>query len=244
MPAVTLISAVPQYISSEEHRTLTGSTPASFNDIPSVLRHKEENVSIAFDPPVEAFSAEDGAQGTLYIIESVLVFMSSTGRGFQVEYPSITLHAISRAETGPFIYCQLDESAQDGQGQIAGESEEVSEMRELSIKTQNASSLEPIFESLSYCASLHPDPATDEDDLDDAFVDAGDFETFTGTEGEELSEVGRAALAHLESIIYDPHEQSRESENGAEVNGVKASHVHEDGRVSDEEEDKGDNNTT
>ncbi|KAI0059162.1 hypothetical protein BV25DRAFT_1829195 [Artomyces pyxidatus] len=234
MHAVTLITSLPRYISPEEHRNLTGSTPASFSDIPPVLRHTEQNVSITFDPPVEGFSPEDGALGTLYIIESVLAFLSAAGRGFQIEYPSITLHAISRAETGPFIYCQLDEPPQADGAQPA--EEDATDMRELSIKPQNPSSLEPIFESLSLCASLHPDPnMSEDDDLDEAFVDQSEFEVFTGTEGEELSEVGRAALAHLESIIYDPHEHLREEpEPGiAGVNGAS-----EDGQFSDVDETK------
>jgi len=92
-------------------------------------------------------------------------------------------------------------------------------MRELSIVPQSASSLEPIFEALSRCAALHPDKATPSDDEEmDAFIDAdsGGFEVFTGDEDQELSEVGRAALAHLESIIYHPEAQPEA--NGA-VNG-------------------------
>lgn len=74
MPAATLISAVPTFVSPEEHRTLVGSTPASFNDILPVLRHKEDNVSITLDPPFEGFTAEDGAQGVLYVIERPVGF--------------------------------------------------------------------------------------------------------------------------------------------------------------------------
>ena len=41
---------------------------------------------------------------------------------------------------------------------------------------------------------LHPDPnVSEDDDLDEAFVNESAFETFTGEEGEELSEVGRVA---------------------------------------------------
>ncbi|KAI0261547.1 regulator of volume decrease after cellular swelling-domain-containing protein [Gloeopeniophorella convolvens] len=241
MPAVAFIDAIPRHISTEEHRVLTAATPASFSDIPPVLRHKEDGVRVALDPPLAGFSAEDGASGTLYIIESVLAFQSSTGRAFQIEYPSITLHAISRGEAGPFVYCQLDEPpapdapAPDGDDDALG-------MRELSLTPPDAASLEPIFEALSLCASLHPDPQDDDDDdddgLDDAFIDAdaAGFEVFTGGEGEELSEVGRAALAHLESIIYDPHEHLREdAEDGAteaKVNGGAA----EEGQFSDENE--------
>lgn len=69
--------------------------------------------------------------------------------------------------------------------------------------------MENIFEALSQCASLHPDPA-DEDDMDDdndAFIDADEsvFETFNGTEGEELSEVGRVRSNFLNDNRYAPY---------------------------------------
>ncbi|EIM91386.1 uncharacterized protein STEHIDRAFT_153030 [Stereum hirsutum FP-91666 SS1] len=268
MPAVTPITEVPSYISPEEHRTLTASTPASFTSIPPVLRHTETNVRVTFDPPLNPtiFGPDDAREGTLYVIESALVFMSTTGKGFQITYPSITLHAILRSGEGPAsIYCQLDETdysqtpmtiAANGAGEGEEEVTEMQEMRELHIISSKPENLEPIFESLSYCASLHPDPnmSEDEDDFgmgDEAFVDTAGFETFNGTDGEELSEVGRAALEHLESIIYDPHELlQEEGENGtgdeveasdiANVNGNATvngtSHTVEEGQFSDPEE--------
>lgn len=69
MPAVSFIDAIPNHVSLEEHRTLTGATPTSFSDIPPILRQKVDNVRIAFDPPLDTFSPDDGALGTLYIIE-------------------------------------------------------------------------------------------------------------------------------------------------------------------------------
>lgn len=68
-PAAVPVTALPTFVSPEEHRNLVASTPASFNDIPPVLRHKEENVSVTLDPPLPEFSAEDCANGTLYVIE-------------------------------------------------------------------------------------------------------------------------------------------------------------------------------
>lgn len=58
--------------------------------------------------------------------------MAASGRGIQVEYPSITLHAISRAEAGPSIYCQLDETAGLPAAEQVGD-EEDKPMRELII---------------------------------------------------------------------------------------------------------------
>lgn len=99
-------------------------------------------------------------------------------------------------------------------------------MRELNITPQNQNALELIFEALSLCASLHPDPQGDDmDDDDDDNYDAllngneaAEFEVFTGDAVEELSQVGRAALEHLESIIYNPFEQPQTDEK--EVNGL------------------------
>ncbi|KAI0350060.1 hypothetical protein OH77DRAFT_1431449 [Trametes cingulata] len=206
--AITLIDALPKFISPEEHRNLVASTPASFADIPPVLRHKEDNVSVTLDPPLDAFSAEDAANGSLYVIESHLVFMAPSGRGFQVDYPSITLHAISRGEKGPSIYCQLDESVVAVEnGQAQNEEKDLADMRELTILPQNPSALEPIFEALSLCASLHPDPGADDemDDDDDAFVDPGEFETFNGDENQELSEVGRVRSDFLNNSRFAPY---------------------------------------
>ena len=68
--------------------------------------------------------------------------------------------------------------------------------------------VEPIFESLSFCASLHPDPnEADEmdDDDDDAFVDPGEFETFTGDTDQELSEVGKVRSDFHNASRYNPY---------------------------------------
>ncbi|KAI5119010.1 hypothetical protein M0805_004419 [Coniferiporia weirii] len=251
MPAVTTISAAPSCISPDEHRERTAATPASFADIPPVLQHKEQNVQAVFDPPFADLSEDELKNGTVYIIESLLAFVSATsGRGFQIEYPSITLHAISRGDSASCIYCHLDESPQpDGVEANEDEDDASMHMRELRIVPENPSSLDALFEALSFCASLHPDPAAsddDDDDMgleddDDAFVDA-DVEAIQeivaqGVDAEpELSEAGRAALERLESLIQDPHGKLREA---AEINGHGGDAAEEsdgdDGRFSDAE---------
>lgn len=67
--------------------------------------------------------------------------------------------------------------------------------------------MDHIFEALSECASLHPDPKGDEDDLDDAFIDLdpSTFETFTGDENEELSEVGRVRSDFINDNRFAPY---------------------------------------
>ncbi|KAJ7282771.1 regulator of volume decrease after cellular swelling-domain-containing protein [Mycena rebaudengoi] len=232
MPSAILITSLPHFISRDEHKVIAAQTPVSFSDIPPVLRHKEEHVSATLDPPLAGFSAEDTAQGTLFVLESVLVFMSdATGRGIQIEYPAITLHAVSRAGAhGASIYCQLDEHAGEPEGAAAND--EMGDMCELWLAPQDAASLDPIFEALSKCAALHPDKATpsDEDeDPDDAFVfpeadtqeddDADEEDAFQDADeedaaaGPELSAAGRATLAHLESLLDFPDEQPNTAVN-------------------------------
>ena len=66
--------------------------------------------------------------------------MSTTGVGFQIEYPAITLHAVSRGESGPSIYCQLDESFGQVNGDPSENDDEDSEMREFTIVPKNSDS--------------------------------------------------------------------------------------------------------
>jgi nucleotide-sensitive chloride channel 1A len=71
-------------------------------------------------------------------------------------------------------------------------------------------SVEAIFEALSRCASLHPDPLDQEDGqhdgfADDAFVDESAFETFNGDENDELSEVGRVRSDFVNDNRYAPY---------------------------------------
>ncbi|TFK27124.1 hypothetical protein FA15DRAFT_636074 [Coprinopsis marcescibilis] len=231
MPAVNLINGVPNFVTDEEYRSLAASTPTSFNDLPPILKRKEENVSVTLDPPVDGFSEQDAASGTLLVLTSVLAFVSATGRAFQVEYPSITLHAISRGGTRPSVYCQLDEdsetqeptsgSATNGGNEDVAE-QEYSDVRELSIIPSDPTSLDSIFEALSKCASLHPDKMSDDED-GDAFIDdsTSPFEIFTGDEDQELSEVGKAALAHLESIIDDSYLKSHSQDEEGITEGIE-----------------------
>lgn len=68
MPAITLIDVVPPFVSQEEYNTLIASTPNSFNDLPTVLKHREDDVAVKIEPALESFSEEDAAKGTLYVL--------------------------------------------------------------------------------------------------------------------------------------------------------------------------------
>jgi nucleotide-sensitive chloride channel 1A len=78
--------------------------------------------------------------------------MSTTGRGFQIEYPSITLHAISRTNAEPSIYCQLDDNV-GHENNTADENDDVTEIRELCIFPQSESARTSVNFSESYMYS-------------------------------------------------------------------------------------------
>ncbi|TYJ54961.1 hypothetical protein B9479_004373 [Cryptococcus floricola] len=143
---LTQTSAPPQSISPEQHAQLTSSTPASFTDIPPVLRWED-------DAEVELSSLSGGweawgsqgtkAGGRLYVTEESVAFIPSASAtpGFNLPYVSLTLHALTPASAnGPaHLYCQVDESdapASDaiqvdapvnGNGAVNGEAEDEDE---------------------------------------------------------------------------------------------------------------------
>ncbi|KAG8943418.1 hypothetical protein FRC04_002883 [Tulasnella sp. 424] len=244
MPAIQPIPSLPHCVSPAEHAEFISRTPENFADIPPVLRHKQENVTVELIPAPQE-STDSGLEGvmigTLYVIESVLAFILPSGKGFSVTYPRITLHAVSRSEsTGPYVYCQLDETPEG----VEVSDDEDAEMSELKIMPGDMDAVEKIFEALSHCAALHPDLNGGGDSGEGDFEGFEDDEAFMDPDAElneeELSEVGRAALAHLESIIQprrvdppppqpsatdaaaaDPDDKGEDESGGAETSDGK-----------------------
>ncbi|KAF9131403.1 hypothetical protein BGW39_001833 [Mortierella sp. 14UC] len=142
------------------------------------IRHTQPNVTVHITPANKAFQNP----GTLYIADESLYFFSeASNTGFAIPYPSIIIHAIAReSHVGPSIYCQLEGSLgsfgstsnENGTStDKAGEEDEDEDaVLELSFVPAEVSSLDTIYENLSYCASLH------QDDMDDEEMDGeGDY---------------------------------------------------------------------
>ncbi|KIY63534.1 hypothetical protein CYLTODRAFT_426024, partial [Cylindrobasidium torrendii FP15055 ss-10] len=183
--AAQLISKLPTVHTPEEHGALLASTQTIL-DMPPILRYKNSNVNVAFNPQMVQGSWK---KGSIYIIDSCLAFMEEgEHNGFRIEYPKILLHGVRRGDVVPTtIHCQLEET--DGKP------------CSLSITPDDVSQVEKILEALSFCASLH-------EDIDEAYdceetneLDGrADFEVFSGTQEDELKELGMAARAYLNSI--------------------------------------------
>ncbi|KAG0209195.1 hypothetical protein BGX28_010482 [Mortierella sp. GBA30] len=139
------------------------------------IRHTQDNVTLHVTP----VSTLVQNPGTLYITDECLYFFSVVSNtGFSIPYPSIIIHAIAReSHVGPNIYCQLEGSLASSEPAVATnghaeeEEEEEEPVLELSFVPADVSSLDTIYENLSYCASLHQDEDADMMDEDDYYQD-------------------------------------------------------------------------
>ncbi|XP_073517777.1 methylosome subunit pICln [Phyllobates terribilis] len=168
--------------------------------------------------------------GTLYIAISRLSWLNGSGLGFSLEYPTISLHAISRdtaAYPEEHLYVMVNGKMADGDGKEAnmndqgennGEEEDDDDdddeepITEVRFVPENKSDLEEMFSAMCYCQAFHPDP--EDEDSDDDFegeeydVEAheqglGDIPTFyTYEEGlSHLTSEGQATLERLEGML-------------------------------------------
>ncbi|KAG9473205.1 hypothetical protein GDO78_022386 [Eleutherodactylus coqui] len=156
----------------------------------------------SFPPPAEGvrrlqtgteavLSGQRLGSGTLYIAESRLSWLNGAGLGFSLEYPAISLHAISRdtaAYPEEHLYVMVntkmaDNNAKEAKmkeedGEDNGEEEEEEEddeddddddepITEIRFVPEDKSDLGEMFSAMCDCQALHPDP--EDEDSDDDF---------------------------------------------------------------------------
>ncbi|KAM3874786.1 methylosome subunit pICln [Diretmus argenteus] len=169
--------------------------------------------------------------GTLYVAETRLSWFDGSGLGFSLEYPSISLHAISRdlgAYPQEHLYVMvnaklsdeneaemaedtLDKDDEDASSDDDDDDEEgaISEIR---FVPSDKAALESMFSAMCECQALHPDPEDDDSDNDfdgdeydveEAEHGQVDIPTFyTYEEGlSALTPEGEAHLERLEGML-------------------------------------------
>lgn len=130
-----------------------------------------EGIRHAQSGTTACFNNNNLGKGTLYIAESRLSWISSSGNGFALEYPQISLHAISRdlsAYPQECLFLMLDD--QDSECEQDNDSEE-SKINELRFIPDDKGMLDAMFHAMSACQTLHPDPnnsfSEEEEEVDD-----------------------------------------------------------------------------
>ncbi|KAG2218351.1 hypothetical protein INT45_012970 [Circinella minor] len=174
------------------------------------VRHTQRNVDLQILPPLSG--VEGTIQGELNVCESQVYFYSTlAGSGIAVEYPDIIIHAISRQEGRPSIYCQLEQGRFFPNQQLPEDEED--SVTELKFMPQDPGSLEAIYMAMSTCAALHPD----EDFLAEqkALEEENDFFADPSDEN-ELNDIQQAALRHLESVFVPPPQQQQQQDDEKE----------------------------
>uniref|UniRef100_A0A673C1V7 Methylosome subunit pICln n=1 Tax=Sphaeramia orbicularis TaxID=375764 RepID=A0A673C1V7_9TELE len=168
--------------------------------------------------------------GTLYVAETRLSWFDGSGLGFALEYPTISLHAISRdvsAFPQEHLYVMVngklsdeneaemsekadDEDDDDEAG--SGDDDEETAITEIRFVPSDKAALESMFSAMCECQALHPDPEDDDSDNDfegeeydveEAEHGHADIPTFyTCDEGlSALTQEGQATLERLEGML-------------------------------------------
>eukprot|EP00918_Siedleckia_nematoides_P029605 GHVU01063810.1.p1 GENE.GHVU01063810.1~~GHVU01063810.1.p1 ORF type:complete len:222 (+),score=31.25 GHVU01063810.1:18-683(+) len=148
--------------------------------------------------------------GSLYIAESQVTWVSADGRGFCMDYPSISLHAVSRdlnAFPNECLYLMVENLIGASPGSDNSDNEENNEsgkVSEVRFIPSDTALLDEMFQVMSDCQTLHPDPEdsfSEEEGDDEEEEGAGDA-NYTGQTGPQiLTEQGQRTLQHLEEIF-------------------------------------------
>ncbi|KAM6933143.1 methylosome subunit pICln [Xenentodon cancila] len=132
--------------------------------------------------------------GTLFVAETRLSWFDASGKGFALEYQTISLHAISRdVSTYPqeHLYVMVngklgdeneaemaekaadeeeeeDEDGSSGGGGDGGDDDDDDDgvITEIRFVPNDKTSLEPMFSAMCECQALHPDPEDEDSDND------------------------------------------------------------------------------
>ncbi|KAL4828852.1 hypothetical protein H8958_017619 [Nasalis larvatus] len=155
-------------------------------------RHGPAEGLLRQQPDTEAVLNGKGlGTGTLYIAESRLSWLDGSGLGFSLEYPTISLHALSRDRSdclGEHLYVMVNAKfEEESKEPVADEEEEDSDddvepITEFRFVPSDKSALEAMFTAMCECQALHPDPEDeDSDDYDGEEYDVEAHEQGRGT---------------------------------------------------------------
>lgn len=109
-----------------------------------------------------------------------------------VDYRNVMLHAVSRPDTRPSLYLQIEVDSVDFSG-LSGDGEEEVAFRgedkpflEVNLFLENEGQLDEAFIALSECAALHPDSDESSEDDDESAKDEDDHDIeIEGAEDED-----------------------------------------------------------
>ncbi|NP_001187778.1 methylosome subunit pICln [Ictalurus punctatus] len=173
------------------------------------VRHEEVDITAVLD------GRRLGA-GTLCVAESRVSWVDGSGVGFSLDYPSISLHAISRdlsAYPAEHLYMQVNSRHQeDSKDDEAKAEEEADGSTDDDDDDDDVSTVEKMFTAMSECQALHPDPDDSDSDFDGDEYDVEEAEQgqidlptyYSFEEGmSQLTMEGQATMQNSEGVLDD-----------------------------------------
>uniref|UniRef100_A0A0A9ZD01 Methylosome subunit pICln n=1 Tax=Lygus hesperus TaxID=30085 RepID=A0A0A9ZD01_LYGHE len=171
----------------------------------------------SFSPPTEGIKHEQPAtivvmndkelgKGTMYISQSSLSWVDhGSGNGFALEYPHISIHAVSRdlaSYPRECLFVMLDTNVDFSDARPNGDSEDEGEdeITEFRFIPDDAGALDRMFQAMNECQLLNPDPndsiSEEEEDDEDGEED----------EDEEYHDVDEGFLSRSNGVNSDDME--------------------------------------
>eukprot|EP00095_Tigriopus_kingsejongensis_P004118 snap_masked-scaffold122_size333723-processed-gene-2.15 protein:Tk04118 transcript:snap_masked-scaffold122_size333723-processed-gene-2.15-mRNA-1 annotation:"methylosome subunit picln" len=128
--------------------------------------------------------------GVIYISEARVSWVGEAGQGFSLEYPHISLHAVSK-DLSQFpaecLYLIIDVRLVESEGtpnSTPNDSDDDAQsdqgMTEIRFVPEDKTSLDPMFKAMAECQTLHPDPDDVSDGDDDLAVEEEEAEDDEG----------------------------------------------------------------
>lgn len=114
----------------------------------------------------------------LIYTRDLILFSPSKGKGFAISYPSIALHALGSHASTPAVYLQLNLHDADLLNTENDYDVDTLDVHVIPTTTEESPSpAKDIFEALSACADLHPDPDSGSEVGEDTAPGAGGWIT-------------------------------------------------------------------
>lgn len=161
-------------------------------DLLSSITAPTEGIVCQQDKTAACVGNNDLGQGCVFVTESSVTWLSDNGQGFTLNYPDISLHAISRDQNAfpkPCLYImfdgKLDKSSDKESEEEEGERDPMPEVTEIRFIPDDVNSLEAMYSAMCDCQALHPDEndslsADDDDDEYDGGYDEPVIVTASG----------------------------------------------------------------
>ncbi|CAD5118210.1 DgyrCDS6931 [Dimorphilus gyrociliatus] len=131
--------------------------------------HEERDVTVYFQ------RGGSVGKGTLYIAENELTWQTDDNKGFSLQWPDVSLHAILTEVTADFPHqcvmvvatVDLDEKEEAGDDSASEKSVDAEVVTTFQLVPDSVQKLEPIYKAMCECVALHPCSDGEEDDEED-----------------------------------------------------------------------------